>query len=109
MPEMNGYELCRVLKESSETEDIPIIFISAKSDVFDKGLAFDVGGVDYIVKPFHELEVVVRVKHQITIAKQLKLLALQKQELLAKNEQLEAEILKRKDLEDQLTQFWQER
>ena len=109
MPDMNGYQLCRVLKESAETKEIPIIFISAKSDVFDKGLAFDIGGVDYIVKPFHELEVVVRVKHQITIAKQLKQLAEQKQQLMTKNQQLEAEIKKRKELENQLTNLLQQR
>ena len=105
MPETNGYELCRQLKKSSNTQTIPVIFISAKSDVFDKGLAFDVGGVDYIVKPLHELEVIMRVKHQIIIAKQLKLLAKQKQKLAAQNQQIQIEINKRKQLEEKLAQF----
>ncbi len=105
MPETNGYELCRQLKKSSNTQTIPVIFISAKSDVFDKVLAFDVGGVDYIVKPLHELEVIMRVKHQIIIAKQLKLLAKQKQKLAAQNQQIQIEINKRKQLEEKLAQF----
>ncbi len=99
MPDINGYELCRILKDSPETNQIPIIFISAKSNVLDKGLAFDLGGVDYIVKPFHELEVVVRVKHQITIAQQFQQLERQKKELEAQNRCLNEEINKRKELE----------
>ena len=108
MPDMNGYELCSKLKESPETCDIPIIFISAKKDVFDKGLAFDIGAVDYIVKPFHELEVVVRVRHQITIAQQLKQLEIQRQELEATNQRLKMEIRKRKQLEAKLRQILQQ-
>ena len=102
MPGKNGYELCSQLKKNPETQSIPIIFISAKDDIFDKGLAFDLGAADYIVKPFHELEVVMRVKHQITIAKQFQELVEQKQQLIDKNKQLQAEIKKRKELEKKL-------
>lgn len=52
MPEMDGYEVCKVLKENPETRDIPIIFISAFDDPSDVVKGFDLGGEDYITKPF---------------------------------------------------------
>ncbi|HBW57140.1 MAG TPA: diguanylate cyclase response regulator, partial [Oscillatoriales bacterium UBA8482] len=59
MPEMNGYEICQKLKESETTAQIPVIFISALERIEDKLRAFDLGGVDYITKPFQEQEVLV--------------------------------------------------
>ncbi|EKQ71214.1 response regulator-like protein with receiver domain [Leptolyngbyaceae cyanobacterium JSC-12] len=74
MPEMNGYEVCERLKSNSETLEIPVIFISALNEVFDKVKAFTVGGVDYISKPFQVEEVLVRVENQLKIRRlQLKL------------------------------------
>ena len=67
MPEMDGYEVCRRLKANPSTQDIPVIFISALNEVFDKVKAFAVGGVDYISKPFQVEEVCARVGHQLTI------------------------------------------
>jgi signal transduction histidine kinase len=67
MPEMNGYEVCRQLKADEKTNDIPIIFISALDDVLDKVKAFNVGGVDYITKPFHGEEVLSRIQNQINL------------------------------------------
>ncbi len=61
MPQMNGYEVCEKLKSQDETKDIPIIFISALNDISDKIKAFNVGGVDYINKPFQFEEVKARV------------------------------------------------
>ena len=52
MPEMDGYEVCKHLKADERTRDIPIIFISALHEAFDKVKAFALGGVDYITKPF---------------------------------------------------------
>ncbi len=57
MPEMDGYEVCEKLKADSITADIPVIFISALNESFDKVQAFKVGGVDYITKPFQLDEV----------------------------------------------------
>jgi two-component system, NtrC family, sensor kinase len=65
MPGMDGYKVCQALKNSAATKDIPIIFISALNEVFDKVKAFEVGGVDYITKPFQEQEVMVRVSNQL--------------------------------------------
>jgi signal transduction histidine kinase len=67
MPGMDGYEVCQQLKANSKTSVIPIIFISALDDVLDKVKAFDVGGVDYITKPFHGAEVVLRIENQINL------------------------------------------
>lgn len=67
MPEMNGYEVCEFLKKDEETRTIPIIFLSALDDVLDKVKAFQVGGVDYITKPFHLEEILVRIQNQLTI------------------------------------------
>ncbi len=62
MPGLDGFEVCKRLKESDHTRDIPIIFISALDDVLDKVEAFEVGGADYITKPFQILEVLARVE-----------------------------------------------
>ncbi|PLZ92154.1 hybrid sensor histidine kinase/response regulator [Fischerella muscicola CCMEE 5323] len=67
MPEMDGYEVCRHLKANEKTRPIPVIFISALDDVLDKVQAFDVGGVDYITKPFHGVEVVLRIENQLNL------------------------------------------
>lgn len=67
MPEMDGYQVCEQLKLAPETCDIPVIFISALDDVFDKVRAFHVGGVDYVTKPFQAEEVLVRVETQLNL------------------------------------------
>ena len=67
MPDMDGYEVCSQLKASERTRGIPIIFLSALAEVKDKVRAFNVGGVDYITKPFEPVEVVVRVENQLRL------------------------------------------
>jgi len=67
MPNMNGYMVCKQLKSWSQTQDIPVIFISALDGVIDKVEAFSHGGADYITKPFEIQEVLARVKNQLTI------------------------------------------
>jgi diguanylate cyclase (GGDEF)-like protein len=67
MPEVDGYEICQTFKAWELTADIPVIFISALDDVFDKVKAFRVGGVDYITKPFEFQEVLVRVQNQLAL------------------------------------------
>lgn len=90
MPEMDGYQVCEAIKSDQLLQDIPIIFISALDDVFDKVRAFQCGGVDYITKPFQMEEVVARLEHQLTIQRQK--IALQE------------EIRKRKETEEILYQ-----
>ncbi|WP_413160385.1 response regulator [Capilliphycus salinus ALCB114379] len=67
MPQMDGYMVFEQLKNSEKTKDIPVIFISALQDMFDKVKAFSMGGSDYITKPFKEQEVLVRVENQLRI------------------------------------------
>ncbi|MEA5496216.1 hybrid sensor histidine kinase/response regulator [Limnoraphis robusta] len=67
MPEMNGYQVCEQLKSNEETRRIPIIFLSALDDALDKVKAFQVGGVDYVTKPFQFEEIIVRIQNQLTI------------------------------------------
>jgi len=68
MPGMNGYEVCQKLKDDPKTKKIPIIFISAHDDTEAKIKAFQMGGVDYISKPFANEEVVARVKMHLELA-----------------------------------------
>ena len=67
MPDLDGYQVCQQLKADEKTRDIPVIFLSALDDVLDKVKAFEVGGVDYISKPFQVKEVLARVKNQIAL------------------------------------------
>jgi PAS domain S-box-containing protein len=65
MPQMNGYQVCEQLKAEERTRNIPVIFVSALGEVLDKVKAFNVGGVDYITKPFEPVEVLARIKNQL--------------------------------------------
>ena len=61
MPDMSGYQFCELLKENPDTKDIPVIFVSAASELDDKMKGFQVGAVDFISKPFDYGEVAMRV------------------------------------------------
>jgi len=65
MPDMGGFEVCRQLKKDPHTKDIPVVFLSALEEVENKTKGFQVGGVDYITKPFQGEEVLARVKTHI--------------------------------------------
>ncbi|OQY60463.1 MAG: two-component system response regulator [Desulfobacteraceae bacterium 4572_88] len=67
MPGMDGFEVCRKLKEYPETRDIPIIFITAMDSPDDKTKGFEMGAVDYITKPFDIAEVKARVKTHLSL------------------------------------------
>lgn len=62
MPELNGYDTCRMIKEQPDTQNIPVIFITAKTDKDDIIKGFEVGGIDYITKPFNKDELMARVR-----------------------------------------------
>ncbi|MEG3976082.1 response regulator [Microcoleus sp. herbarium8] len=93
MPEIDGYEVCTQLKADPKTAEIPVIFISALDEVLDKVTAFQVGGVDYITKPFQIEEVLARIEHQLTIQRL-------KRQLLDRNTELQQEIIERKKAEE---------
>ncbi len=67
MPGMNGFEVCERLKASLETRDIPVIFLSAKAKTQDIVKGFEVGGVDYITKPFQAPELLARVQFHVAL------------------------------------------
>jgi DNA-binding response OmpR family regulator len=74
MPEMDGYEVCRRFKEDERLRSIPIIFLSAFSEPSDKVRAFEAGGVDFVMKPFSEAEVLARMHNHLRLRRyQLKL------------------------------------
>jgi diguanylate cyclase (GGDEF)-like protein len=67
MPEMDGYQVCEKLKQDDRYKDIPIIFITAKTDEESIEKAYDVGGVDYVTKPFKPKELLARIKVHLEI------------------------------------------
>ncbi|MEP1868452.1 MAG: HD domain-containing phosphohydrolase [Paraglaciecola sp.] len=68
MPKINGYDVCLQIKQLDHVKDTPVIFLTAKADVDAISKGFEVGGVDYIVKPFHANELLVRVKTHVELA-----------------------------------------
>lgn len=81
MPELDGFETCRLLKAQASTRDIPIIFLTALSETVNKVQGFKLGGVDYITKPIAQEEVLVRIQTHLTLQKMGRTLANQNQEL----------------------------
>jgi CheY-like chemotaxis protein len=65
MPEMDGFQVCERLKADPRTRDIPVIFVSASNDPSDKVKAFHSGGVDYILKPFLEEDMLARIANHL--------------------------------------------
>jgi two-component system, cell cycle response regulator len=95
MPEMTGYEVCKKLKSLEITRQIPVIFLSAYSETIDKVKAFQVGGVDYITKPFQIEEVLARVENQLTLHHM-------QQQLCKQNARLQLEIIERQRAEEEV-------
>jgi PAS domain S-box-containing protein len=101
MPEMDGFEVCRRLKQDERTRDIPIIFISALQDVQDRIRGFEAGGVDFISKPFQAPEVLARVRTHM----ELRNMQLNLEEIISeRTAELENEINERKQAEVKIRQ-----
>jgi len=102
MPDMDGFEVCRQLKANESSRKIPVIFISGLEGVIDKVKGFKVGGLDYITKPFHQEEVLARVRTHLN----LRILQAQLEEannvLEEMNTALEEEINVRQQVEENL-------
>jgi AraC-like DNA-binding protein len=88
LPDGDGYTLCRSLHACRQTRDTPVIFLSARAGIDDKGAGFAAGGVDYITKPFEAREVLLRVVNHLGLARRQRLL----KERLAKYERLPDEV-----------------
>lgn len=95
MPEIDGYEICSQLKANAQTQNIPVIFLSALDTSVEQVRAFSLGAVDYIIKPFDLHEMIARVENQLKIS-QLQ------QQLRQQNECLQKEIKERQMLEEKL-------
>jgi signal transduction histidine kinase len=67
MPEMDGFEVCKILKETESTKNIPVLFLTAKNSQEDILRGFELGAVDYIPKPFNQKELIARVKTHIEL------------------------------------------
>ena len=74
MPGLDGYEVCRRMKKNPDLADVPVIFLTAKADADSMAIGFEVGGVDYIIKPFHANELLARVKTHLELYKAKELL-----------------------------------
>ena len=72
MPEMDGYDVCRALKDNDLTRHIPVIFITAVSEAMDEAKAFNLGAVDYVTKPFHPATIAARVKTHLDLSRHIK-------------------------------------
>lgn len=97
MPGLDGFATCRQLKSQDSTKAIPVIFISAKTDMDDLVMGFTAGGTDYINKPFHKEEIYARVENQLKIQhlnQQLASSELHLRELLVKNQQQSEQLQK---------------
>ncbi|MBL1212576.1 MAG: hybrid sensor histidine kinase/response regulator [Ignavibacteriae bacterium] len=94
MPGMDGFEVCKRLKENEATVDVPVIFLSVLSEAADRLRGFEIGAVDYIDKPFQKEEVLARVTAQLTIRKQ--------------QQDLRREIKERTQAEKQLQKYTEE-
>jgi len=88
MPEMNGFEVCIKLKQEPKTKDIPVIFLTAKSDTESIVRGFEAGGADYVTKPFNGVELLARVKTRLDLKRSQEALKSAYQKLKATNEKL---------------------
>jgi len=96
MPEMNGYEVCRIIKKDSFCEDLPVIFITAKTDEESLVEAFDAGAQDYVTKPFNSAELMARIRTH------LKLKAFEdSQQIVIDNAMAELKVLNQEIIETQ--------
>lgn len=96
MPNMDGYETCRKLKSTDDTQDIPVIFLTTRDDVEGVMEGFRSGAIDYVTKPFHKEEVLARIRTHLERA-------LLVRQILEQNLVLESEISRRQALDNRLT------
>jgi PAS domain S-box-containing protein len=98
MPGMDGFEVARQLKQNQRTATIPIIFISGQTDVSDRVLGFEVGGVDFIIKPFQREEVLARVQTHLMLRKAQEEINAQNKILEARVQERTADLIRERDM-----------
>ena len=107
MPGMDGFAVCRRLKQNPELQHIPVIFITAKDVREGVVEGFQAGGVDYITKPFQDAEVLVRVRTHLRLNRLRRELAAKNAELEQRNRDLQQEMAQRKALKGRLSMLSQ--
>ena len=105
MPNIDGYEVCKKLKANPQTQQVPIIFVSALDQTLDKVKAFSYGASDYITKPFQIEEVSARIENQLSIRRLQETLETKNRELERINLQLQQEIHSRSAAENELAKI----
>ncbi|MCB1889410.1 MAG: sigma-54-dependent Fis family transcriptional regulator [Rhodocyclaceae bacterium] len=103
MPGMDGYAVCRRLKQAARTRDVPVIFMSALTDTASKVAGFEAGAIDFLSKPLQREEVLARIRVHITLVEQQRELEARNQRLLSLNRELQEQIERRQRLEDELS------
>jgi putative two-component system response regulator len=98
MPGIDGFEVCRQIKARPACRDIPIIFLSAKTDIDSVSEGFNLGGVDYVTKPFHPMELLARVKNHVELFQAKKILEQNNLDIETKSRHAQARLLS--ELED---------
>jgi putative two-component system response regulator len=109
MPGIDGFETCQRLKANKNTQNIPVIFMTALADTADKIRGFEQGAVDYITKPIQPEEVLARVKTHLTIEQLQTKLRIKNNELQEKNDELHAKNAMLADREVHLTHLVEEK
>ena len=109
MPEMDGYEVCHQLKSDPVTREIPVIFISAYGETINKVTGFDLGGVDFITKPFDGLDVLARIRthldlHRLTHRLEM-LVDKRSADLAVANQRLESQIREYADSQKEMDEL----
>lgn len=94
MPEMDGHEVCRRLKENRETSEIPVIFTTAMSEVDDEAKGLELGAVDYIIKPLNPTIVEARVRTHLALKEKNEIIKREREELRIARDQLTAAMKK---------------
>ncbi len=94
MPEMDGFTVCKKLKENERTRHIPVIFLTAKTDAEDKVRGLSLGAVDYMTKPFHGPEVLARIRNQLKIIDQQKTIQVYNEKLAQMLEERTRELIR---------------
>lgn len=102
MPDMDGFEVCRRLKDDVLTRDIPVIFVTGLAERVDKFKGFSLGAVDYVTKPFNVEEVLARVRAHLALVAAKEQLRIKNLQLQQANVQLSGEIEERKRVETAL-------
>jgi sigma-B regulation protein RsbU (phosphoserine phosphatase) len=92
MPGMDGYEVCSIIKKNQDTCEIPVIFITAKTDSESVIKGFETGAVDYVTKPFIQSELLIRVKTQLNFSESKRELLYYLNELEEKNNEIHSSI-----------------